>query len=491
MVILMKKYLSFVLICFILTACLPAQSPLSQASQPRLPLEDCTLSMAGLNVSIKARCGTYTVPEDRSQAAGRKIALNVAVVPAISRTPKTDPVFILVGGPGQAAVELYPALSFSFDRLQKDRDIVLVDQRGTGKSNPLKCKFPEDEDAELNEQEVLDILKGCPQTLDADLRFYTTDIAMQDLDEVRATLGYQQINLYGVSYGTRAAQAYLRLFPDHVRSMTLDAITDTDFRIFLTASQDGQHALNLMFERCKADADCTAAFPNLSSEFSELLSRLEKQPADISITHPLTGKPLKFKLTRNILRNGVYAQLYSAEMVSLLPLALHTAAKENNFAPFVNQMLSSDMGIYNGLLYTVTCAEDAPRISAEQAAQAADGSVFGDMSLTLRTVCPAWPKVQIPADFYKPVNSSVPTLLFSGQADPITPPVYAQKVAAGLPNSLHLIAPGMGHGQLSRPCATRIFTDFVQQGSTAGLDTACFGQMKPSPFFISFTGPKP
>jgi len=366
---------------------------------------------------------------------------------------------------------------------------VLVDQRGTGESNPLRCLAAEDE--MLTDEQVLEKLKACPKTLDADLRFYTTEIAMNDLDEVRSALGYETINLYGASYGTRAALTYLRMFPEHVRTVTLDAVVDPGFVMFMDAAGDGQAALDAFFARCEADVACATTFPNLRQEFADLLVRLNEEPAQIKFPHPLTNKPFELTVTRQLITNMVFNTLYLPDLVATLPLSIHEAYANANYAPLITQAFLLDAGLYDGMFYAVTCSEDALLISADQAAESGTHSVFGDRTVDFMKVCAAWPKGEVSPDFRKPIASNVPVLIFSGDADPITPPWHADKVADSLTNELHLVFPGMGHGNLMSRCSTKIFSDFIQSASTDGLDTVCIKGIQPAPFFVDFSGPRP
>lgn len=225
----MKKFASSLFILVFLlglfaSACAPhAEAPVLKRS---MDLQPCPLKV-GQDDQMQALCGVLPVPENPNDPQGRKIDLNVVVFPAVKRIPEPDALFLLAGGPGQAATEAFPALLTAFFNIHQRRDIVMVDQRGTGKSNPLRCL--DDEDESLAEDAALEKLKACPSALDADLRYYTTEIAMADLDAVRAALGYTTINLYGASYGTRAALTYLRMYPDRVRSLILDAVVDPSF----------------------------------------------------------------------------------------------------------------------------------------------------------------------------------------------------------------------------------------------------------------------
>lgn len=392
---------------------------------------------------------------------------------------------MLVGGPGQSAIETYPAISSTLFRIHEKRDIVLVDQRGTGASNPLRCLNPEEEIAE--DDEFTARLKECPKKLEADLRFYTTDIAMQDLDHVRALLGYETINLFGTSYGTRAALVYLKMYPAQVRSIVLDAVVDPSFVIYQDVAQDGQQALDSFFARCEADEACSSTYPDLRSEFEALSGALEETPVEITLPHPITGEPLSFTVTQSALANIVFNTLYVPDLVAMLPLAIHLAYTEANYAPLITQAYMVDAGIYDGMFYAVACTEDASLLSLPEESEA----LFGNSAEYFAEVCKAWPQGEPAQVLREPVVSDVPVLMFSGAADPITPPWHAEKLTGSLRNSLHLVFEGMGHGNASTECGTRIMKSFIESGSIVGLDTACVAQVEPPPFFVDFSGPQP
>ncbi len=479
------------LLSLTLTACAP-QSPETdpQATTPQatIAMEACVLVSPG-GQQVEARCGTLAVPEDRQNPAGRQINLNIALIPAINRSPQPDPLFLLAGGPGQSAVESFPAMLNLLYFIHEERDIVLVDQRGTGQSNPLRCLEPED--FSLSEAQALEKLQTCPERLDADPRFYTTEIAMTDLDAVRAALGYERINLYGASYGTRAALTYLRMFPERVRTVTLDAVVDADFIMFLDAAQDGQAALDQLFARCQADEACRATFPDLESEFAALLVRLEQSPAQISLPHPQTNQPLELTVTPQLVTNVVFNTLYVSDLAALLPLAIHNAYADENYAPLIAAAFMVNAGLYDGMFYAVTCTEDAPLISPAEAARLSADSVFSDRTVDFLSVCDHWPRGQVSPEFRQPVRSDVPALILSGQADPITPPRHAEKAVQSLGNHLHLVFDGMGHGNLNGRCGSKIFRNFINQASFQDLDTACVAELQPAPFFVDFSGPRP
>jgi pimeloyl-ACP methyl ester carboxylesterase len=488
--VLLKKvrWLTMVLVLLGLLGGCGAEATPAPVGEPALALSECQLSMPNVNATLSARCGTLEVLEDYGNPAGRRLELNIAVVSAVSRNPEPDPVFILAGGPGQAVVEIYPALRSSFSRVRQTRDIVLVDQRGTGQSHPLKCDIPE---AETVSQEVaVDALQACPGTLDADLRFYTTEIAMRDLDAVREALGYETINLYGVSYGTRAALTYMRNYPTRVRSAVLDSAVSPDYRLYMNTGQDADLALGKLFDRCAADEACHGAFPDAREAFAALLERLELEPVTSTVPDPVSTEPVTLTVTREMLLNLTFPLLYSPELAALVPLSLQQAAG-GDFAPLAAQAVASGGNLYLGMFYAVACTEDAPFITPAEAGALAAGTLFGDRTGMLLEVCTAWPRGELSAGFDAPVTSDAPVLLLSGEADPVTPPHYAARIAQTLPHSLHVIGPGMGHGLTGRGCVDALVANFIAAGSPEGLDVACVQQMVPPPFFLTPLGPAP
>lgn len=481
----MRNIFLFLLQAMLISSCAPQAAP--GIDQQAIELTDCTLSSPGFETQINAKCGSLSVLEEPSNQQSRHVTLHIAVVPAIKRNPEPDPLFVLVGGPGQSAIETFPAIYTTLFRIHEKRDIVLVDQRGTGKSNPLRCLDPEDES--LEEEQVIPLLKKCPEKLDADLRYYTTDIAMQDLDRVRSALGYGAINLYGVSYGTRAALVYLKMYPDHVRSVVLDAVVDPAFVIYQDVPEDGQRSLDLFFARCEADEACNAAFPSLRSEFAAVLEKLKGSSTDTTITHPITGKPFEYTITQTAFTNIVFNTLYSPDLVAMLPLAIHQAYTEENYAPLIAQAFMLDAGLYDGMFYAVACIEDAPLISPSDDDDTE--SIFDSTPKTFLEVCSAWPHGDPPSVVHAPVSSDVPVLMLSGEADPITPPWHAEQLSPSLKNSLHLIFTGMGHGNSGSQCTAKILVNFIESASVRELDTTCVGSAEPPPFFVDFSGPQP
>lgn len=465
---------------------------------PRLALTDCRLEDAEHLRSTAAQCGELEVAEDRSAPTSPRIRLKVAVIPALNRSGPRDPLFVLAGGPGQAASDFYVGVGGAFARVHRQRDIVLLDQRGTGGSNALDCDFPEeDELAELGPAEIRRLAENCLTALKSDPRQYTTSVAVRDLDEVRAALGYERINLYGVSYGTRVAQHYLRRYPEHVRAVILDGVIAPGATLLVDSAFHAQRALDLIFERCGKEAACHTAFPDPAGDFSTLSRRLARQPAMVSMADPLTG------IVRNEIVRTPHLQIatrflsYAPERAALLPLLLHEATARNNLAPLAAQAellatrYSNALSI--GMHNAVVCTEDAPLIDPARIDRAAlEKTYLGALQLDgLLEICRVWPHGPIDADFNAPVDSAVPVLLLSGTADPVTPPSYAEIARRSFSQNLHLVLEGQGHGQLGVGCVPRLLADFLERGSTRDFDVSCARTIAPAPFFDSFAGPPP
>ncbi len=494
------KLPSFILLLVLVlapAACSPGEAgptPSAEGS-PEIELEACQLSAPGLAQHLSARCGTLQVYEDPASSAGRQISLNIAVFPAVSRNPAPDPLFFLTGGPGQAATESFLQLYPAFDRIHQSRDIVLVDQRGTGASNPLRCENLEDEDLP-EEVQIAPLIEACLSGLEADPRFYTTSAAVEDLERVRAALGYDQINLYGLSYGTRAALSYLDGYPEQVRAVILDGVLPQDEILGLNMAPDAQRALDLLFERCQEESGCREAFPDLEAGFQALLEALQAEPVQVTVPHPVSGEPVEVELSAQEVASTVRLLTYAPETAALAPLLIHTARETGDYARLASQYLivtqQLSESLSEGLYYSVVCSEDAPFYSPEQAEQAARDTYLSSLEWEETfEICSRWPQGEIAADFKEPVQSGVPVLLLSGEMDPVTPPENAEQAARTLSNSLHLVAPGQGHNVIFRGCLPRLAGDFIEQGSLEGLNGACVQDIRPMPFFVNFNGPEP
>jgi pimeloyl-ACP methyl ester carboxylesterase len=492
--ILSVAWLIFIALALTVSACSVKASSASQKQVQTITLSPCQLSSPNLSQRMQADCGKLPVYEDRQSGTGRKIDLNIAILKSISRNPAPDPLFFIPGGPGEAATESYLIISPAFERIQQKRDIILLDQRGTGGSNPLNCADTVSDETTGNSdpQMVAKTIRACLSSLKADPTFYTTSNAVNDLDEVRAALGYEKINLYGGSYGTRVALAYLRQYPNRVRTVILDGIAPPNWTLGPDASAYAQRALDLIFQRCSQDQSCNDVFSHLPEKFQALLQDLQQKPAILKLSDPVTGKEVDFTLTPSFFENTILNLTYSPETAALLPLLIQHAYEKKDYSLIAEQGISNagliSQSISSGMRFSVICAEDVPFYSESTPMQ---GYLGDEVVKSFTQVCNTWPRGQIPAGFREPVKSDIPVLLISGEADPVTPPSNGELTAQTLPNNLQLVLPGYGHINIYRGCIPSLANSFIEAGTTRGLETSCISLLKPIPFFLSFLGPKP
>lgn len=449
-------------------------------------LHDCRV--AGIKNSVL--CGTVERALDPARPDGRRISVHYVLVPALARRRLPDPVFLLAGGPGQSAISLAGQSLALLQRLGNRRDLVFVDQRGTGLSAPLHCD--EARHAPLAEQtdpeRQVQRLQLCRRQLQSlpygDLRFFTTPLAMQDLDAVREALGAERINLVAASYGTRAALDYQRQFPTRVRRMALDGVAPADMALPASSGPDAQAALDALFAHCEAQPGCARAHPRLRQDWDKLLASL---PRRAQVAHPLTGEVEALTVTRDMLLAAVRAPLYSPTLAAALPVAIAQAA-QGRFTALLGlnsiQAARRSTRIAQGMHFSVLCAEDFPPLRAPQFA-ARD---FGDSALrSVERICADWPRGELAAAFYKIHPSPVPVLLASGGLDPATPPRHAERVAAALgANALHIVVAHAGHGVFGIGCMRDVLYRFVAAESDAdalAVDANCVVSIpRPTPF---------
>ena len=475
----MTRLLAAAAAALLLAAC----NPSPEAARATVVLDTCRLP----GVELAARCGEHEVWEDREAKSGRRIKLDIAVIPARLRAREADPIVVLAGGPGQGAVSLASQVMPLFARLNDSRDVVLIDQRGTGNSNPLDC----DEDDEQSLQALFEdalpqrAIRRCLETLDADPSKYITSIAVEDYDEALTALGYNVVNLWGGSYGTRMALEFLRRHPARVRSMVLDGVAPAGMKLPLSFVADGDAALERLLADCDRDDRCRQLYPGLRGTILEVRGELAKNPVRAAIQDPRTGERETISVNENVFMSGLFRPLYVAELASLLPYGIASAAR-GDFNPLLAQNLefaddiSENLSI--GMHLSVVCAEDVPRITAEDLAKLG-GSFFGRSLVDdFITACKTWPRGKVPADFYEPVRSDVPVLILSGGIDPATPPRHAELVAATLPNARHFVAPRVGHGVSLHGCAPRLVETFVRTPA-AKLEGKCLERI-PRPLFV-------
>jgi pimeloyl-ACP methyl ester carboxylesterase len=459
-----------------------------------IEMESCELLVPGTPLSVAGQCGWLDVAENPAEPQGRHIRIRVARVPAHGRVAEPDPLVFFAGGPGQAATETWPILAHALRKVNESRDILLVDQRGTGHSNPLKCPRVELEQALVSDWDQLaEATRECLDGVEGDPRYYTTTIAMGDIDAARAALGYEKVNLYGGSYGTRAAQVYLRLYPDQVRTVVLDGVVPQSLALGAEHAEKLDQSIHRVLRTCDSDPKCGDTFPNTNEKLAGLVQRLEQSPVEVSVPHPTTGKPFSLTFDRETLASALRFLSYSSDSQSMLPLLISEAASEGHYERLASQMLIAATGlqesIAQGMEMSVVCSEDYPWYPKD-----ADLSryLMGNVMLKSAQIqCSIWPAGPVPDNFHDPVVSDVPTLLLSGELDPVTPPEYAEEVASHLSHAMSLVAPGQGHIVSTRGCMGDLVSQFIIEGSFEKLDTGCISQMQYTPYFLSLTGPTP
>lgn len=469
----------------------------SQPAGVTLELQECRIRAGSGFPGIQARCGTLERREDPSDPDSPLLSLRVALVPALSLEPEPDPVVPIAGGPGQGSIQFYAAYAQAFEKVRRTRNILLLDQRGTGESAAMNCDVGEEViEGQFSVEQTVEETRRCLDQLPHDPRFFTTSIAVQDLEALRLALGIPQLNLYGVSYGTRVAQHYMRRFPDTTRSVVLDGVVPPTVALGPIIAVEAQKAFDAILARCAESAPCHKRFPRLRLEFQSLRSALTASPVSLQLPNPLTGEPQDVTLGAGELAGAIRLLSYHPNSVALIPLLIHEAANGNH-APLAAQFLMIAESMRDvlslGMHNSVVCTEDVPfidtnAISREMLEQTYIGPLQAD---ALDAICSVWPRGVIDDDFKKPVVSDKPVLLLSGEADPITPPHFADQVAQHLGNVRHLTGEGQGHGQVMRGCMPEIIGRFIASADINDLEEACYARVFTMPFFLGFPGPSP
>ena len=482
-----RRLLGRLVTCVALTAALPQSGwAANTAATP------CRLR----GVEHEALCGSVQRALDPAQPNATQIAVHYAVLPALARNKLPDPVFFFAGGPGQSAIEIAPQVAGLLARFANRRDIVLIDQRGTGRSAPLLC---EAEDPALPLAELFtpdrqrERIAACLLKLmvlpHGDLRFYTTTLAMQDADAVRAALGAERINLVGASYGTRAVREYQRQFPQRVRRVVIDGVAPPDMALPASSSADAQAVLDALLRACAAEPACARRHPRLAEDWHALLASL---PRRVTVAHPSTGERETFELRRDRLLAAVRAPLYVPALASALPAALSAAAQEGRFEPLfaLGAALAprTANALAMGMHFSVICSEDLAVVAPPQAAP--PGADFGDgFEQLYRRACADWPRGTVPAAFYTLPAAATPVLLLSGGLDPATPPRHGERVARALgAKARHVVVPNAGHGLLGIGCARDLLWRFIDADDDAAalaLDAGCLAAIPRPPAFAA------
>lgn len=462
-------------------------------------LTECRLEGFGGFSKVKALCGEFDVPLDYAHPEGPTVTLFIAKVPALARSAEASAFTVIAGGPGQASTEAYASLREAFERVRRERDIVLVDQRGTGKSNLQQCDTEDMDNLDPTSYDpaaVREIARLCLEKLGEDVRYYTTSAAVKDLDRVRELLGYEQLDLYGVSYGTRVAQHYARRFPERTRTVVLDGVVPVDLPLGPDIAPDAQRALERILDRCIDQPECYLAFGDIRRKFSELLESTRNTPIELTLNDPISGEQVESTFGYGELLLSVRLMSYSPDSAALLPFMIDQALA-GNYQPLAAQALLTSENLSDmlamGMHNSVVCTEDVPFYDVDSIDRAElDAAYMGDLAYQgLVETCRIWPSGPIDDDFKQPFASSAPVLVLSGEVDPVTPPENGDLAAAYLGHARALSLPGQGHGQIQLGCMPRLLAEFVRSADYELLDPECLDVQQPAPFFISPSGPAP
>lgn len=435
------------------------------------------------------RCVTVSVPLDYAKPQAESLKLHVTVAPAYRQGTRNDPLFVLAGGPGQAGSDVLVLLKAAFERVRATRDIVFIDQRGTGLSGKLDCESkPEHE--RMNEAEMMAELRTCIAANKMPLSAYTTAASARDLDGVRSALGYGQVNVWGGSYGTRLAQAYARAFPTSVRSLVLDGVASPE-QVIPAGGRDSQTALDGLFAACARDAPCHKAFPDLRAEFDALVKKVEAGQVRLSLPNPRTTEQTDFTLSSERFLGTVHNILYAPADARRLPFLIHNASR-GRWQPFIaRQNLAGDFGSDASMAmllhFAVVCAEDVPRFTP--------ALMKSDAAVLARPLAEMIPKlckdINVPAvPYVQPTRIEAPALLLSGVLDPVTPPHRAATAARSMAHAQQIVVANAGHGVSQLGCAPRLLRAFLDRPQDQ-VDAKCMTEIPAPTFQLGSAGPQP
>ena len=429
---------------------------------------------------FKPRCGYLIVPEDRSQPDGRKIRLHIAIFKSVNPNSVPDPVIHLAGGPGSSALNnVRPILMKGGIEILKQRDYILFDQRGTEYSDPYLYCLPYDEylwdaheqNLSLDEYNAgaLPKLAACLddwQKQGINLAAYNSAENAADVNDLRIALGYEQVNLYGTSYGTRLALTVMRDHPDGIRSVIIDSVEPLQANLDLELAINANHSLQEVFQDCAADDTCSGKYGDIEAKFFAVIDRLEGEPVQVKAFGPYRDQPYLVYLDGDLFIDSIFGALYSMDSIADIPWLIH-AAYEKSYAE-LSEPVGGAIGspLSTGLFWSTTCGDDVPfEIGAQSPPESASihpvlREHFGER-YTLK-VCELWSVPQSGPNENEAVVSDIPTLLFSGRYDPVTPSKWAKLAAETLSNHYFYEFSNMSHGVMrSNPCALQMGLSFL------------------------------
>lgn len=451
-------------------------------------LSPCAVDQIGA-----ARCGTYEVWENREAKTGRRIPINVIVLPASTQPARPDPLVILQGGPGDAPSFNARFISTTFAAVRKTRDLVLIDLRGTGKSAALTCpELGRPGATGVFDEHLLSAsaVRACRARLEqhTDLRLYTTANAVDDLDEVLEALGYSQVNLYGTSYGTRVAQWFMARHHSRIRTVSLKGVVPQSMAAPESHARAGDLAWRALVARCAQDATCAKAFPTMAADLDGVLARLDRSSAVLTLPETKARPLTRLTITRGLFAEGFRNVLYSPEAASGAPKLIRRLAAGQDEASLAETALASRtlLGgerLAAGFFLSVSCTEDVPFLPKDWQPLTRD-TFGGDYRLREQAnACAAWPRGVVPTGHRQPVRSSIPTLVISGEFDPVTPPSGGEEVLRTLSRARHVVVRNNGHPMGSAgACIGGMIAQLIESGSVSGVQTACADKVPAVPF---------
>ncbi|MDD8060691.1 alpha/beta hydrolase [Shewanella metallivivens] len=449
------------------------------------PAKTTTCYLDGLDELFQ--CGKISVPENPKQPDGKQIDIHFAILPAIKDTHPDEALLAIAGGPGQSAIENAAGFDRMLTKVRQQRDILLIDQRGTGQSNILSCDDGDLNALSINEDnlDMLAITEKCLAGLDADVTQYGSNTALKDFEAVREFLGYKKLHLYGISYGTRMAQLYMRHYPEALATVTLDGVVPMQQSVVAIGSSI-ERGLNVLWRDCKSNPECQQQFPDLVDEYNQVDQQLADAPISQKVRDPQTDEPSDFLLTRTKYTGAIRMAMYMPNIRALIPHAIHQAA-QGNYQPILGiyALTASSTGIAMGMHTSVVCGEDIHRITEQMRKDAKESYISGSMLDGLEKACQAWPMTPEDDSFSKPIDSDIPTLLLSGELDPATPPNWGALAQEKLTKSKHFIAPYATHGVAYQSCGNDLVAQLVEQGSIKEIDGKCLQKDVRRSFYLN------
>ena len=459
---------------------------------------DAALEFAPCRVTLGAQsedgeCATLVRPENPKDAESQSVSLFVVRFAAKSPARADDAFTIIQGGPGMSSIDLYMGRRASFANIRQNRDIVLIDQRGTGRSNMFGCPLPEDPTLVPTPEASKALAQECLEQFDGAAEHYTTARAIEDLEALRASAGYPAFTLYGVSHGTRVAIEYARAYPNKTRALLLDGVVPPSVNLAGNEiSLRSQQAFDRVAKRCSKEPDCEAAHGDLTEQFAKARRLLSEKNATVKLAHPRTGEMLEREITELDLLGVVRLMPYSTESLALMPLLLSEAANQN-YTMLAAQLISIEEDFFAnyavGMNNSVMCTEDYPYLTEQERESLLNTFFAGTMVETIAAVCEVWPPGQDYSQSRQAFSSAIPTLVMSGELDPITPPQNGQLLVDMFSNAQHVIVPGHGHGVFDRGCVNQLVNDFVASPNFSEFDASCVERERAFPLFINKLGP--